>query len=134
MEERAGFYGDLLERVGRDWGTLEYARWDLTLSNPSRVDDEALVEWLTVAQRLGASPSAAVAFLTLYNETDVSDLLTAVRVPTLVLHRKDDRLTPIESSRTTASLVPRAKLVELPGDDHSGWSTATTSSRRSRSS
>jgi len=118
LEERSGFYQNLFARVERSWGTLEYARWDVGLSNPSRVDDEALVEWLTVAHRLSASPSAATAFLKLYHETDVSDLLPAVRVPALVLHRRDDQLTPIASSRTTAALIPGAKLVELPGDDH----------------
>ena len=57
---------ELMERVDASWGTPEFARWDLSVSNPTRLDDELLVEWLTVAQRLAASPSTAKAFLELY--------------------------------------------------------------------
>ena len=116
--EREAFWDDLLTRVDTSWGTPEYARWDIGLSNPSRVDDEALIEWLVVVQRLAASPGAAEAFLRLYHQTDVRGLLPAIGTPTLVLHRADDRLDPVGHARVTASLVPGAKLVELPGDDH----------------
>ena len=117
-EERDEFWEELLSRVDDSWGTPEYARWDIALSNPARVGDEALIEWLTVEQRLAASPGAAEAFLRLYHQTDIRALLPAVGTPTLVLHRVDDRLDPVEYARVTASLVPGAKLVELPGDDH----------------
>ncbi len=125
QEERDAFWEELLMRVDTSWGTVEYARWDLGLSNPSRVDDEALIGWLTVAQRLAASPGAAGAFLRLYHQTDVRGLLPAIGTPTLVLHRVDDRLDPIGNARVTASLVAGAKLVELPGDDHN-WVVSET--------
>jgi len=112
------FWRELIERVDTSWGTPDYARWDLSMSNPSRLGDERLIEWLTVAQRLAASPGTAKAFLELYGRTDVRGLLPAISAPTLVLHRVDDRLSPIQSALTTSSLVPGAKLVELEGDDH----------------
>ena len=112
------FWRELIERVDTSWGTPDYARWDLSMSNPSRLGDERLIEWLTVAQRLAASPGTAKAFLELYGRTDVRGLLPAISAPTLVLHRVDDRLSPIQSALTTSSLVPGAKLVELGGDDH----------------
>jgi class 3 adenylate cyclase len=117
-EEREAFWEELLSRVDTSWGTPEYARWDIALSNPGRTGDEALIEWLTIVQRLAASPGAADAFLRLYHHTDIRGLLPAVGTPTLVLHRVDDRLDPVGHARVTASLVPGAKLVELPGDDH----------------
>jgi class 3 adenylate cyclase/alpha-beta hydrolase superfamily lysophospholipase len=114
----AGFWQQLMERVDASWGTPEYARWDLSWSNPSRVDDELLVGWMTVAQRLAASPGTAKAFLELYGNTDVRGLLPAISAPTLVLHRIGDRLSPMENALTASSLVPGAKLAQLEGDDH----------------
>ncbi len=109
---------ELMERVDASWGTPEFARWDLSVSNPTRLDDELLVEWLTVAQRLAASPSTAKAFLELYLRTDIRGLLPAISVPTLVLHRLEDRLSEIEYALDGWSVVPGAKLVQLEGDDH----------------
>jgi len=49
---------------------------------------------------------------------DVRDVLTAIRVPTLIVHRTDDRLLTIDEGRYVASRIPGATLVELPGEDH----------------
>jgi class 3 adenylate cyclase len=46
-------------------------------------------------------------------------VLSSIRVPTLILHRTGDRLTPVGQGRYLASKVPGAMYVELPGDDHS---------------
>ncbi|HET8537603.1 MAG TPA: adenylate/guanylate cyclase domain-containing protein, partial [Solirubrobacteraceae bacterium] len=51
---------------------------------------------------------------------DVTDVLPAVSVPTLVLHRVDD-VVPVMGSRIIAARIPGAKLVELPGEDHAFW-------------
>ena len=45
-------------------------------------------------------------------------MLPAIRVPTLVLHRTDDRPLTVEEGRYVAAQIPGATLVELPGDDH----------------
>jgi class 3 adenylate cyclase len=39
-------------------------------------------------------------------------------VPTLVLHRTNDRTLLVEEGRYVAGLIPDAHFVELPGDDH----------------
>jgi hypothetical protein len=49
---------------------------------------------------------------------DIRNILPAVRVPTLVLHRSGDRTSNIEEGRYIGSRIPGAKFVELPGDDH----------------
>jgi hypothetical protein len=51
-------------------------------------------------------------------DIDVRDVLPLVRVPTLVLHRSGDRCLLVDEGRYVASLVPGARFVELPGDDH----------------
>jgi pimeloyl-ACP methyl ester carboxylesterase len=50
-------------------------------------------------------------------ELDVRAILPAVRVPTLVLHRRDERI-PLEYARELAREIDGARLVELDGQDH----------------
>jgi hypothetical protein len=50
---------------------------------------------------------------------DIRHVLPAIRVPTLVLHRADEVLA--EASRYVGERIPRAKVVELPGDNHMPW-------------
>ena len=49
---------------------------------------------------------------------DIRDVLGAVRVPTLVLHRKGDEMVRIEDGRYLADNIPNAVMLELDGDDH----------------
>ena len=51
-------------------------------------------------------------------EIDITHVLPAVRVPTLVLHRTQDCAAPVENGRFLAQQLPSAKYVELPGTDH----------------
>jgi pimeloyl-ACP methyl ester carboxylesterase len=67
---------------------------------------------------MGSSPGAAVALTRMNAEVDIRTVLPTIRVPALVLHRTGDRLLKIEEGRYLASLIPGARLVELPGEDH----------------
>jgi hypothetical protein len=49
---------------------------------------------------------------------DVRDVLGAVRVPTLVLHRTGDAMFHVEEARYLAEHIPSAKLQYLDGADH----------------
>jgi len=55
------------------------------------------------------------------NEVDVAALCAAVRAPTLVLHKRDDRIWPFRFGRQLAGLIPTAKLVPLAGEAHPPW-------------
>ncbi|MGA8127540.1 MAG: adenylate/guanylate cyclase domain-containing protein, partial [Mycobacterium sp.] len=69
-------------------------------------------------ERAGMSPRMAL--LTLQagiSQVDVRDILGSVRVPTLVLHRRDE-VVPVEYGRELAAKIPEARLVELDGVDH----------------
>ena len=74
--------------------------------------------WWAEYLRMGASPGAAVALAKMNSEIDVRDVLPCVRVPTLVIHRKDDACVSVEEGRFAASLIPGSKYVELEGGDH----------------
>jgi class 3 adenylate cyclase/pimeloyl-ACP methyl ester carboxylesterase len=69
-------------------------------------------------ERAGMSPRMAlVSWQAVLTQVDVRDILGSVRVPTLVLHRRDEA-TPVEYGRELAAKIPGARLVELDGVDH----------------
>ena len=88
---------------------------------PSLVGDKRYEEWYAKLERLSVSPGAAVALVRMMIQMDVRDILPTIRVPTLVLHKRDDRCTPLAEGKYIADHVPGAKFVELPGADHWPW-------------
>ena len=71
-------------------------------------------------ERAGASPRMVNAIVDMWLETDVREVLSTIRVPTLVLHRTDE-IFPVEVARDIAARIDGARLVELPGTDHNPW-------------
>jgi pimeloyl-ACP methyl ester carboxylesterase len=106
-----------IEQVGREWVTEELIRG----LAPSRADDPAFLAQMATYFRRSASPGAAAQLLRMNSEIDVRAVLPAIRVPTLVLHRTDDRDALVEEGRWIASRIPGASFVELPGGDHFFW-------------
>ena len=51
-------------------------------------------------------------------DTDVRDVLSSIRVPTLVLHRSDDIPIRVGNGRYLSEHIEGARFVELPGGDH----------------
>ena len=69
-------------------------------------------------ERAGMSPRMAlIAWQAGISQVDVRDILGSVRVPTLVLQRRDE-VVPVEYGRELAAKIPDARLVELDGVDH----------------
>ncbi len=85
---------------------------------PSKMHDPAFREWWSTYLRMGASPGAALALTQMNADIDVRHLLPAIRVPTLIIHRTDDRCLTVDEGRYVAAHIPGAQFVELPGDDH----------------
>jgi pimeloyl-ACP methyl ester carboxylesterase len=92
---------------------------DMQRMNPS-ADDEMMRWWVSRA-RAAASPGAARALILMNSEIDVRDLLSSIRVPTLVLHRTGDRDSRPDEGRYLAERIPKARFLELSGDDHVPW-------------
>ena len=95
--------------------------WMLKLWAPTLADDPLAQEQWNRTMVLGGTPSTAMAWLDMVNDTDVRDVLPAIRVPTLVLHRDADRIMPVQHGRYLAEHIPDARYVELPGADHLWW-------------
>jgi pimeloyl-ACP methyl ester carboxylesterase/DNA-binding CsgD family transcriptional regulator len=66
-------------------------------------------------QRAAASADAAASLLDMFYRFDVAELLPAVRVPTLVVHRRGSRAVRFELGRELATLIPGAQLTALAG-------------------
>ena len=108
----------MIDTIEKGWG--EGGGLD-DLWGPSAAGDERYQQWAATYRRLAASPGAAVAVMQMNKEIDVRPILPAVRVPTLVVHRAGDRVARTEQARYLAEHVPGARLVELPGIDHTPW-------------
>ena len=103
------------QAVERGWGD----EGDLRTYAPEA--DEALARWWAVRGRAAASPGAARDLILMNSSIDVRGVLSAVRVPTLVLHRSGDTDARVEEGRYLAERVPGARFVELEGDAHLPW-------------
>ena len=85
---------------------------------PTLADDERFQAWYAQAQRFSGTPASAREWFRITMDIDVRDVLPAIRVPTLVVHRAGDRVIPVESGRYLAEHIPDAKYAELSGQDH----------------
>lgn len=103
-----------VDRVFREWG----GPVGLDARAPSVAGDAQFREWWAAYLRMGASPAAVVALMRMNDLIDVRDILPTIRVPTLVVHRAEERTVDVRHARYLASHIPHAEYVELPGDDH----------------
>lgn len=102
-----------LQRTRETWGTGGV----VDVFSPSAATDERYRQWWAKYQRMSASPGRSTAMAGLVFDIDVRRVLSAVHVPTLVMHRRDFRFFPIDHGRYLAEHVPGAKFVELDGAD-----------------
>jgi pimeloyl-ACP methyl ester carboxylesterase/DNA-binding CsgD family transcriptional regulator len=109
---------DALTRLVRThWGLGSRALADVFI--PSAGPEER--EDFTRYEREAGSPEGAAELLQLAYRLDVRNLLPSVRVPTLVLHRRQDRAIRFALGRELAAAIPGATFVALPGNDHFPW-------------
>ncbi|HKQ76807.1 MAG TPA: alpha/beta fold hydrolase [Blastocatellia bacterium] len=103
-----------LEEIKQNWG----GPVGIEKRAPSVANDPQFRKWWAAYLRIGASPGAALALTRMNAEIDVRNVLPSIRVPTLVLHCREDALLPVDGGRYVASRIPGAKFVELESKDH----------------
>jgi pimeloyl-ACP methyl ester carboxylesterase len=106
-----------LELVGPHWGEGAI----LEIAAPSQADNPDTRAFWARMERASVSPGMLASLVQMFLDIDVRDVVPSVHVPTLVLHRRHDRLVNVRNGRWLAEHLPNAKLVELPGDDHILW-------------
>ncbi|HXM53897.1 MAG TPA: alpha/beta fold hydrolase, partial [Candidatus Dormibacteraeota bacterium] len=83
--------------------------------------DAAAVQWLASAYRRVASGDVIARWLRATTDLDVRGFLPDVRCPTLVLHRRGDRLVQLREARDVAARIRDALLVPLDGAESLAW-------------
>lgn len=107
---------DFVDSLAAQWGTDATEHADVNA--PSRRGDPRFVSWLARLERHTCSPGMVAASLRRAVTYDLRPRLAEMSVPTLVMHRQDDRTLTIEHGRYLADHIPDASYVELVGADH----------------
>ncbi len=104
----------ILDVVESSWGEGRAG----PLINPSLATDQVYLRWFAKLERTSMSPGVARRFVEFSLRSDVRAILGNIRVPTLVIHRRDDAFVPADRARELAAAIPGAKLVLLDGVDN----------------
>ncbi len=111
-------------------GIVRYAaRWGTEDSPVARgmaptlsAQDPGFPAWHRRYERFAASQDSLIDLLELTLHVDLRELVPRIDIPALILHRTDDRVIPVERARELAELLPNARLIEQPGEDHFNYS------------
>jgi pimeloyl-ACP methyl ester carboxylesterase len=105
-----------LMRLG--WGQENSAFRQMFTSQfaPDATREQA--DWFNSLQRISCSPETAVRTFEANGETDVTEFLGEITVPTLVMHSREDARVPLESGRSMAAGISGARFVPLQSRNH----------------
>jgi len=76
------------------------------------------MRWFSELTRVTTTPEIAVKLRTTASAIDITDLAPLVRAPTLVVHGVGDSAVPFDQGRRLAALIPGARFVSLPSQNH----------------
>lgn len=105
-----------LTRVGWGRNNPGFRRVFSSMFMPDASAEE--VDAFDEVQRRSADPDTAARIRQATHEIDIESLAAQVRVPTLVLHVREDAAAPFEEGRRLAGLIPGAQFVPLEGRNH----------------
>jgi len=108
---------DFINGIESNWGTGAYA----ARFAPEHAKDSRFQAWWARYERFAASPSAAVALARMNAAIDVRAVVGSIRVPTLVIHRRDDARIKYAGGQYLAGKIKGAKFVTMSGRDHPLW-------------
>ena len=110
----------LLTLIRKGWGRDTPAFRQVFTSQFFRSDaDPGLIAHFNELQRVSATPETAARYYeSCHRRGDGRDLFRQVRIPTLVIHSRDDLAVRADEGRLLASIIPGAQLVLLPSGTH----------------
>jgi class 3 adenylate cyclase/esterase/lipase len=88
---------------------------------PSAHQDPSFASWFARMERLAASPGVARTMSLAAADIDVRGELEHIRVPTIVMHRPQERVWDVRHSQYLAENIPGARFLPLPGVDSFPW-------------
>jgi pimeloyl-ACP methyl ester carboxylesterase/DNA-binding CsgD family transcriptional regulator len=116
--EAARVYSAIMDLVRVGWGKGNAAFREVFTSRFIPGGSRAQLDWFNELCRKTTTGDNAADMLLSRSHLEVSSLLGQVRAPTLVLHARDDGVTPIAEGRFLASHIPGAEFVELESRNH----------------
>ena len=113
-------YVEAEQRSLDSWGTAAYGREFLALeATGGQQPNPAWAEHIARRSRHTATPDVARELSRVWYETDVRDVLSAVRVPALLCAFEQDEMN-VSEAKYMASLMPDATLLIMPGSEADG--------------
>jgi class 3 adenylate cyclase/alpha-beta hydrolase superfamily lysophospholipase len=110
----------VLEDIERNWGSPQSL--NIGMRTEGIVDDPLRADRIAAYFRASASPGAVAAIMRMNRDIDVRHILSATRVPTLIVHRTGDPVIEVGHARYLAQHIPGAKLIEFDEAIHPPWS------------
>jgi class 3 adenylate cyclase/esterase/lipase len=104
--------------IADHWGEGRLLEW----LSPEVASDPITQEFMGRFERAAASPRAAMKHLEWCLELDARPVAKVLRVPTMVIHRRDDTMVTVECGRWLAENIEGAQYMERPGIEHQPWS------------
>jgi class 3 adenylate cyclase/pimeloyl-ACP methyl ester carboxylesterase len=111
-------YSAMVTLMGLGWGQDDPAFRQLFTSQFVPGASKQQADWFNELQRISTSPADAVRTFMAAGNIDVTNLLTKLTVPTLVMHARDDARVPFDAGRQMAAGIPGARFVPLPSRNH----------------
>ena len=108
---------DDLTRLRSQWGTQTWCDELFGITCPSLASSDDERAWFANWLRVGASPAVAYGLNRTWFETDLRDILPAVRVPTLVLYRSS---LGEQEALDVSARIPGALATRVSGSDYWG--------------
>jgi class 3 adenylate cyclase/pimeloyl-ACP methyl ester carboxylesterase len=111
-------YAAMITLMRLGWGQDDPAFRQLFTSQFIPGASKRQADWFNELQRISTSPADAVRNFMANGDIDVTDLLSKLTVPTLVMHARDDARVPFDAGRQMAAGIPGARFVPLPSRNH----------------
>lgn len=115
-------WGWTQDRFERTLAEVEGSWADIAgIRNPSLLGDQQYRKWAMRYLRLSASPGMARLLMQMSAALDLRPVLPRLKLPVLIMHRREDPIIDVAQARYMASHIPSATLIELDGADHWPW-------------
>jgi pimeloyl-ACP methyl ester carboxylesterase len=107
----------IISLIKASWGLGSKALADVFIPGANSEELQSLAKF----QRLSSSADMAAKLLELCYSVDVTNVLSSIKPPTLILHRDNDKAILIDHGRQLAAEIPDAHFKILGGGFHPPW-------------